>query len=196
MPRRPHPGLGNLFSGRSSDRGSMRPRNRCSVESNSATALPCQSGASGRRAAADAPPDDGPPQMSLFDSQDLAEIVHPDYPGERLFACRNPALATEHARKRDDLRAAAETLRAKVKSRVKGRHTARTPDGTLTGSRSARSSTGTGWPNTFTLHIGPTSLTFGVRLLNHQSLRSKGNGTRRSHRHCPIRRLTPLVTKA
>ena len=34
--------------------------------------------------------DDGPLQMSLFDTQDLAEITHPDYPGERLIACRNP----------------------------------------------------------------------------------------------------------
>jgi hypothetical protein len=31
--------------------------------------------------------DDGPLQMSLFDTQDLAEISHPDYPGERLIAC-------------------------------------------------------------------------------------------------------------
>ena len=38
--------------------------------------------------------------MSLFDTQDLAEISHPDYPGERLIACRNPALAAERARKR------------------------------------------------------------------------------------------------
>ena len=44
--------------------------------------------------------DDGPLQMSLFDTQDLAEISHPDYPGERLIACRNPALAAERARKR------------------------------------------------------------------------------------------------
>ena len=27
--------------------------------------------------------DDGPLQMSLFDTQDLAEITHPDYPGEQ-----------------------------------------------------------------------------------------------------------------
>src|SRR5271157_1539890 len=47
--------------------------------------------------------DDGPLQMSLFDTQDLAEIAHPDYPGERLIACRNPALAAERARKRQDL---------------------------------------------------------------------------------------------
>ena len=44
--------------------------------------------------------DDGPLQMSLFDTQHLAEISHPDYPGERLIACRNPALAAERARKR------------------------------------------------------------------------------------------------
>ena len=44
--------------------------------------------------------DDGPLQMSLFDQTNLAEIAHPDYPGERLIACRNPALAAERARKR------------------------------------------------------------------------------------------------
>ena len=44
--------------------------------------------------------DDGPLQMTLFDQTNLAEIAHPDYPGERLIACRNPALATERARKR------------------------------------------------------------------------------------------------
>jgi Transposase DDE domain len=43
--------------------------------------------------------DDGPLQMSLFDQANLAEITHPHYPGERLVACRNPALATERARK-------------------------------------------------------------------------------------------------
>jgi hypothetical protein len=54
--------------------------------------------------------DDGPLQLSLFDQADLAEISHPDYPGERLIACRNPALATERARKRADLLSATETL--------------------------------------------------------------------------------------
>jgi hypothetical protein len=37
--------------------------------------------------------------MSLFDTHDLAEIIHPDYPDERLIACRNPALAQQRARK-------------------------------------------------------------------------------------------------
>ena len=37
--------------------------------------------------------DGGPLQLSLFDQQDLAEITSPDFPGERLIACRNPVLA-------------------------------------------------------------------------------------------------------
>ena len=41
--------------------------------------------------------------MSLFDERDLAEITSPDLPGERLIACRNPALAAERARKREAL---------------------------------------------------------------------------------------------
>src|SRR6478672_8594397 len=62
--------------------------------------------------------DDGPLQMSLFDAQDLAEISHPDYPGERLIACRNPALAAERARKRSELLAATDKLLAGVADRV------------------------------------------------------------------------------
>ena len=42
-------------------------------------------------------------QMSLFDEVNFAEITHPDYPGERLVACRNPALAAERAGKRAEL---------------------------------------------------------------------------------------------
>jgi len=62
--------------------------------------------------------DDGPLQMSLFDTQDLAEIAHPDYPDERLIACRNPALAHERARKRHDLLQATEKELARIKDRV------------------------------------------------------------------------------
>src|SRR5438128_4885210 len=54
--------------------------------------------------------DDGPLQLSLFDQQDLAEITSDDFPGERLIACRNPVLAAERARKREDLLAATERL--------------------------------------------------------------------------------------
>jgi hypothetical protein len=62
--------------------------------------------------------DDGPLQMSLFDTQDLVEISHPDYPGERLIACRNPALAAERARKREDLLHATEKQLTAIKNRV------------------------------------------------------------------------------
>jgi hypothetical protein len=62
--------------------------------------------------------DDGPLQMSLFDQHDLAEITHPDYPGERLVACRNPALATEPARNRTALLDATEKLLAPIAAAV------------------------------------------------------------------------------
>ena len=47
-------------------------------------------------------------QLSLFDQRDLAEIKHPDFPGERLIVCRNPLLAGERTRKRNELLAATE----------------------------------------------------------------------------------------
>lgn len=62
--------------------------------------------------------DGGPLQLSLFDEANLAEIAHPDYPGERLVACRNPALAAERARKRKDLLAATEAALDKVVAAV------------------------------------------------------------------------------
>jgi hypothetical protein len=61
---------------------------------------------------------DGPLQLSLFDQQDLAEISSPDFPGERLVACRNPALAADRARTREDLLAATERLLAPIIARV------------------------------------------------------------------------------
>jgi hypothetical protein len=62
--------------------------------------------------------DDGPLQLSLFDQQDLAEITSPDFPGERLIACRNPVLAADRARTREDLLAATEKLLASLIARV------------------------------------------------------------------------------
>jgi hypothetical protein len=58
--------------------------------------------------------DEGPLQPSLFDQTDLAEIQHPDFPGERLIACFNPLLAAERARKREDLLQATERELEKV----------------------------------------------------------------------------------
>jgi hypothetical protein len=62
--------------------------------------------------------DDGPLQLSLSDEQDLAEITSDDFPGERLIACRNPVLAADRARKREDLLAATEKLLAPVIARA------------------------------------------------------------------------------
>ena len=62
--------------------------------------------------------DDGPLQLSLFDQQDLAEITSPDFPGERLVACRNPVLAADRARKREDLLTATEKLLTPLIARV------------------------------------------------------------------------------
>jgi hypothetical protein len=65
--------------------------------------------------------DDGPLQLSLFDQQDLAEITSPDYPGERLVACRNPVLAGDRARTRSELLAATDRLLAPIITRVQAR---------------------------------------------------------------------------
>ncbi len=64
--------------------------------------------------------DGGPLQMSLFDEQNFAEITHPDYPGERLACCRNPLLAEERARKREELLDATGRDLEKIAVRVRG----------------------------------------------------------------------------
>jgi hypothetical protein len=61
---------------------------------------------------------DGALQLSLFDEHNLAEIDSADYPGERLVVCRNPLVASERARKRDDLLAATERALAEIQARV------------------------------------------------------------------------------
>src|SRR5258706_3203755 len=53
-------------------------------------------------------------QPTLSGTQDLAEITHPDFPGERLVACMNPFLEAERARKREALLAATEADLAKI----------------------------------------------------------------------------------
>jgi hypothetical protein len=84
--------------------------------------------------------EDGPLQMSLFDTQNFAEITHPDYPGERLVCCRNPFLAGERARKHQALLDATQQQLDKIvtsaaASRLRG------PIGSV--SRSGNSSTNT-----------------------------------------------------
>jgi Transposase DDE domain len=61
---------------------------------------------------------DGALQLSLFDQTNLAEIDSADYPGERLVVCRNPLVAAERARKREDLLQATEAVLAPIKQRV------------------------------------------------------------------------------
>jgi hypothetical protein len=61
---------------------------------------------------------DGALQLGLFDEANLAEIAHPDFPGERLIACKNPLLALERARKRLELLDATEALLAPIKASV------------------------------------------------------------------------------
>jgi hypothetical protein len=102
--------------------------------------------------------DDGPLQMNMFDTQDLAEIAHPDYPGERLIACRNPALAAERARKRDHLLAATENLLAPIAGRVEaGRLTDAGEIGKAVGKALAKYKVG----KHFHTAITDTSFTFG-----------------------------------
>jgi hypothetical protein len=57
-------------------------------------------------------------QLSLFDTQDLAEVTDPRYPDERLVVCYNPLLAEKRARKREDMLAATEQELAKVAAMV------------------------------------------------------------------------------
>jgi transposase len=68
---------------------------------------------------------DGAVQMDLFDERNLFELEHPDYPGERLVACRNPELARRRAHKRAALIAATTAELDKVRAMV--------ARGTLTG---------------------------------------------------------------
>jgi transposase len=58
-------------------------------------------------------------QLSLFDERDLAEVRHPDYPGERLIVCRNPLLAAERERKRGELLEAAEKKLREIETATK-----------------------------------------------------------------------------
>jgi hypothetical protein len=62
--------------------------------------------------------DSGAFQLSLFDERDLAEITAPEFPGERLVVCKNPLLAEERARKREDLLQATEAALAKLADQI------------------------------------------------------------------------------
>ena len=57
-------------------------------------------------------------QLSFFDERDLASIIHPDYPAERLIVCRNPDLAKRRAKKREALLQATEKLLGEIAKKV------------------------------------------------------------------------------
>ena len=57
-------------------------------------------------------------QLTLFDKRDMASITSPEFPGERLVVCRNPDLAAERGRKREELLAATEKELAAIRTRV------------------------------------------------------------------------------
>jgi len=97
----------------------------------------------------------GPLQMSLFDQQNLAEITSPEFPGERLVACRNPVLAADRARTREELLAATEKLLAPIIARVQaGRLTGAGAIGMAVGKVISKYKTG----KHFTVTITDTSL--------------------------------------
>ena len=104
--------------------------------------------------------DGGPLQLSLFDEQDLAEITSDDFPGERLVACRNPVLAADRARTREDLLAATEKLLAPLLARVQaGQLAGAGPIGVEVGKVISRYKTG----KHFAVTITDTSLTIEPR---------------------------------
>jgi DDE family transposase len=97
-------------------------------------------------------------QPSLFDEHSLAEITDPDeYPGERLIVCRNPLVAAERARKREDLLEATERELADIARRVQA--------GTLAGEAEIGLAAGAVWnryrvKKHFRLKIADTSFAF------------------------------------
>jgi hypothetical protein len=101
--------------------------------------------------------DDGPLQLSLFDQHSLAEITHPDYPAERLICCRNPALAAERARKRDELLDATELALGRVQAQVQA---GRLVDPVKIGLRVGKLAGKHKMAKHFILDIGPGRFTF------------------------------------
>ena len=78
-------------------------------------------------------------QLSLFDERGLCEVSSPEFPGERLIVCRNPAVAAERARKREELLRLTERDLEKVRQMVEGeRGTLRNASAGKIGERAGR----------------------------------------------------------
>jgi len=102
----------------------------------------------------------GPLQLGLFDERGLCELHHPAYPGERLVACRNPALAVARAEKRRALLAATEAELARIQGEVgRGRVRGRAEIGVRVG----RVVNTYKVAKHFTLTITDTAFTFAIR---------------------------------
>jgi hypothetical protein len=100
-------------------------------------------------------------QLSLFDETNLAEIASEEFPGERLIVCRNPHLAAERARKREDLLAATEAELAKVKGMVDGpRGRLKSADAGKIGERTGRVINKYKVAKHFELHISDGSFSY------------------------------------
>jgi transposase len=100
---------------------------------------------------------DGDLQLSLFDEHNLAEIASDDYPQERLVVCRNPLVAEDRARKREELLAATERALSEIAERVE--------QGTLAGEAEIGLAAGAVWNRWrvrkhFALEITDTSFAF------------------------------------
>ncbi len=96
-------------------------------------------------------------QPDLFDETNLCEITHPDYPGERLVACRNPELAKLRRHKREDLLSATEEALRTIQTRIEaGRLTGQDKIGLTVGRVINRYK----MAKHFTLIITDTGLTF------------------------------------
>ena len=100
-------------------------------------------------------------QLSLFDQVNLAEITSERFPGERLVVCRNPAVATERARKRSELLAATERELDKITaSTTSPRGALRAADGAAIGQRAGKVVNKYKMAKHFTLHISDATFAY------------------------------------
>jgi len=99
-------------------------------------------------------------QMSLFDEANLAEITHPDYQGERLVVCRNPALADRRAGTRAALLEATEAALARLRASVEA---GRLKDHTKIALKAARALAKYKMAKHFELHVEQGQITWSRR---------------------------------
>jgi len=100
-------------------------------------------------------------QLSLFDEQGLCEVSSPEFPDERLVVCRNPAVAAERARKREELLALTERDLQHVKQMVEGpRGTLRNASAGKIGERAGRVINKRKMAKHFTLQIADSAFSY------------------------------------